>query len=416
MSAPKPPPRTITLVLVDASGNVLGALPPFQAETPWWQDIGPVVRAVQAQHGLRVTVLRLLSTELPVAHGGAVTYLAQADAAAVRNVPLQPWHGSLPEDPKRHAYACVGGPATDLAWADALLRARGDVPTGAAEQIRAWNLSSLWRLPTRGGGAWLKVVPPFFAHEGAMLAALADSPVPCLLGCDGPRLLLAELPGTDRYDAALAERLRMVDMLVDLQSAWCGRVDELLALGLPDWRGPALTEAIAATFARHADELTAAERRALETFIAALPQRFAAIAECGLADGLVHGDFHPGNVRGDTSGLVLLDWGDSGVGHPLLDQTAFLRTCPPSEMETTLSHWRAAWQRAVRGADTVRAARLLEPVATARSAVIYQHFLDHIEVAEHPYHAADVPDYLGRTAALAIMAASSAVSAAWATR
>ena len=37
----------------------------------------------------------------------------------------------------------------------------------------------------------------------------------------------------------------------------------------------------------------------------------------------MHGDFHPGNLRGDGRHLRLLDWGDSGVGHPLLDETAF---------------------------------------------------------------------------------------------
>ena len=43
---------------------------------------------------------------------------------------------------------------------------------------------------------------------------------------------------------------------------------------------------------------------------------------------------------------------------------------------------------------------LLAPIAAARQAVIYQGFLDCIEPAEHPYHAADPADWLGRTAAL----------------
>jgi hypothetical protein len=47
----------------------------------------------------------------------------------------------------------------------------------------------------------------------------------------------------------------------------------------------------------------------------------------------------------------------------------------------------------------VRAERLLAPLATARSAVIYQRFLDHIEQAEHPYHRDDPLDCLRKTAA-----------------
>ena len=54
------------------------------------------------------------------------------------------------------------------------------------------------------------------------------------------------------------------------------------------------------------------------------------------------------------------------------------------------------------------AGRLIGPVAAARQALIYQHFLDHIEPAERRYHEADVPDWLLRTAALAAGGASAA--------
>jgi hypothetical protein len=53
------------------------------------------------------------------------------------------------------------------------------------------------------------------------------------------------------------------------------------------------------------------------------------------------------------------------------------------------------------GSDPEQAAALIAPVAAARQAVIYQRFLDGMEASEHPYHQADVPDWLGRTAALA---------------
>ena len=84
---------------------------------------------------------------------------------------MQPWTGSLDEQPLRMPWAKVGGPAADLAWADQALIAAGRQRTGDAEQMRTWNLSSVWRLPTSEGAAWLKVVPPFFAHEGAVVGA-----------------------------------------------------------------------------------------------------------------------------------------------------------------------------------------------------------------------------------------------------
>jgi hypothetical protein len=341
------PLRVVTLVLVDAYGRLLGALPPFEAETPWWMDIGPVVRAARATHGLRITVLRLLDAQQASAHGGAVTYLAQLDGDA-HGAPLQPWAGSLPEHPLRHPYARLNGPHADLAWAQAELQSAGITITGEPQQIRTWNLSSLWRLPSTAGPVWLKVVPPFFAHEGALIEALHGAAVPRMLARHGSRLLMAQAPGEDLYDATLAERRSMVDLLVALQRRWFGRADELLAIGLPDWRAPALCAAIAALLHRRSDAVAPADRPLLAAFAADLPARCAAIAACGLPEGLVHGDFHGGNLRGGSGhALTLLDWGDSGVGHPLLDMPAFV---------------------------------------------------DHIEAAEHPYHHADVPAWLHTTA------------------
>ena len=393
-----PPARIVTLVLVDDDGAVLGALPPFQAETTWWQDIGPVVRAVRAREGLRVTVLRLLSAERAAAHGGAVTYLAQVDRHAAPMPRLQPWAESLPDDPRRLAYARLDGPHADLAWASEMLRAQGDTLVGEPQQIRTWNLSSLWRLPTRSGHAWLKVVPPFFAHEGAILEALVDAPVPRLLARDGARVLLAEIAGEDRYDATGSELLGMIELLVRLQNTWLNRTRELLAIGLPDWRGPRLAAAIESLISRRIAELDAADHELLQRFVAGLPQRLDAIAACGIADSLVHGDVHPGNFRGDAQALTLLDWGDCGVGHPLLDQSAFLSRVPKADVDRCRQHWSQAWREAVPGAQPERAAQLLAPMATARQALIYQSFLDGIEAAEHPYHRADVPAWLHQTA------------------
>ena len=57
-----------------------------------------------------------------------------------------------------------------LAWAAGALRSHGYRQTAPAEQMRTWNLSTLWRIPVEESSVWLKCVPPFFAHEGAILA------------------------------------------------------------------------------------------------------------------------------------------------------------------------------------------------------------------------------------------------------
>lgn len=393
----------MTLVLVERGGTVLGRLPAFVAETPWWMDVGPVVRATREQFDLEVTILRLLESERSSAHGGPVTYLAEVDPGsngAASLTALAPWNGVLTDHPLRQSWARPGGPVADLAWATSVLGDRDTAVTGPPEQIRSWNLSSLWRLPTADGGAWLKVVPPFFAHEGAILRQLQGAPVPRLLGHDGARVILANIPGEDQYDAALPALHSMVDILVGIQRAWLGRPDELLEIGLPDWRGPALTAAIAALVDRAGATISIADQAALTGFLEGLPGRFELVATCGLGDGIVHGDAHPGNVRGVDRDLVLLDWGDCGVGHPLLDLPAFLDRIPRADVVPVRERWLGRWREIVPGSDPERAAALLAPVAAARQAVIYQRFLDGIEPSEHPYHRADVSDWLGRTAAL----------------
>ena len=213
-------------------------------------------------------------------------------------------------------------------------------------------------------------------------------------------MLLADVEGEDLYDAAFPERLDMVSMLVALQAAWIGRVDDLLRIGLPDWRGPGLTALIADVVQRRSAELPAADAAALARFVAGLPDRYAAIGACGLPDTLVHGDYHPGNVRGAPGRLTMLDWGDTGVGHPLLDVPAFLRSAEPSGLDPVRAHWHDAWRDAVPGCDPVRAGELIEPVAAGRMAVIYQAFVDNIEPVERRHHDADVIEWLSRTAAL----------------
>lgn len=392
----------MTLLLCTAAGELLGSLPPFVVATPWWQETADVVAAAAAVHGIDVTVLRRVAAPADGRPpGGPVTYLAEV---AVRpRTTLAAWPGSDPlaEQPHRLPWARPGGPAADVAWADAQLDRLGRPRTGKAVQIRTWNLSSIWRLPTGSGTAWLKVVPPFFAHEGQMLTRLAADVVPPLLAYDGGRVLLDHIPGDDRYVAALPELVLMVDLLVALQSEWRTGRPELDDLHLPDWRHPAVAHRFEDTYQRTAAELDAATRAGVEALLGSLDQRYADLASCGLPDTLVHGDFHPGNVRGSDGRLVLLDWGDCGVGHPLLDQAAFLSRIADDARAPVAAHWAQAWRAQVAGCDPQRAARLVEPLAALRQALVYRTFLDNIEPDEHVYHRDDPADWLRRAATAA---------------
>ena len=167
---------------------------------------------------------------------------------------------------------------------------------------------------------------------------------------------------------------------------------------MPDWRWPALSAAIANLVDRDGPGLDDADRRTLDRFVETLPARIAAIDDAGLQDTFVHGDFHPGNVRGTPEAPTILDWGDCGLGNPLLDLPAFLEIAPPGHRRRIRDAWLAAWGKQVVTADPPRAAAFIEPLAAARQALVYRTFLDGIEPAERRYHARDVPSWLKRTA------------------
>ena len=390
-------PRIVTLVLCLADGRVLGATEPFEVPVPWWQDAASVVDAARHRLGVEVTVLRLLHAAGEAPDGGAVSYLAEVDAPVAS---LLPYREPLADHPLRLPYARPGGPAADLAWADEALRSIGRARTSAATQVRTWNLSSLWRLPTAHGAAWLKVVPPFFAHEGAILRRLDPAVVPPLLAADGPRVLLDEVPGHDLYDAPHALQLLMVELLVGLQAQWLDRVPELESLGLPDWRAEPFGRLADAVFNRTADQLDPDTRRRCETLIDALPARFAELAACGVPDTLVHGDFHTGNLVGDDHHLTLLDWGDCGIGNPLLDRAAFAPRVAPDRRPVVAQHWDSLWQAAVPGCDPARASDLMAPIAALRQAIVYDTFSVSIEPSERIYHAGDSARWLQTAAEL----------------
>jgi hypothetical protein len=374
--------RIVTLVLHEP--HVV--LPAFCVPLPWWSEAESVVAEARRRWGLSIVVLRLLGGER--LHDGPVTYLAELRGGDAS------WGQSTREGGDDHAlrmpWARPGGPQADLDWA-----AEQQAFSGEPVQVRTWNLSSVWRLPTRRGTLWLKHVPPFFAHEGAVLQRLGrlGAPVPEVVAQHDGLSLLAEVPGIDGYEAPLAQQLAAVDRLVALQTG----VDPLTitGLGAPDWRADKFQAAAAEVVAREAPEEL---RPALEALVAQLPQRFAALADCGLPDTLVHGDFHRGNLRLTDAGPVILDWSDSGIGHPLLDLAAFLERNP--DAPAVREHWLRLWKRAVPRSDPDRAAFLVAPIAALRQALIYRKFLDHIEPTEHVYHRGDPALWLTRAASL----------------
>jgi hypothetical protein len=380
--------RTATVVLV-RDGVVLGGLPPVELSMPWWPENQDVVAAVRERFGLDVTVLRLLDAPSDRLFGGHVTYLAETGTSP--GIALEPWAGDpLADEPLRQDWARPGGPAVLLGWAEDELGRHGIRLMGRPEQMRSWNLSAIWRLPTSEGRVWLKAVPPFFAHEGAVIEWVGAPTAPRLLAHAQGRTLMAEIPGPSNHDTrGAALLLPMVELLTRLQERSVGRTEELLARGVPDRRLGLMVPRIEAVAAGEGAALEPGERLALDALVDDLPRRLRQIDGCGVPDSLVHGDFHPGNVAGAVDGYVILDWGDSFVGHPLVDELAFVRRLGPQDRAAAREAFVGAWRRIAPSCDPERAAELLRPVLPLLAAVMYADFCANIEPDERVYHQAD---------------------------
>jgi phosphotransferase family enzyme len=382
--------------LVMHGGTLLGALPAFDVTSPWWADVEPVAAELDRRLGARTAVLRMVATTGRSPRGGEVTYLAEALTPPTSGPTWDgaPDPGVLAPRERRMRWAEPGGPAKILDWAADELRARGRPLTGPPVQVKSWNLSCLYRLPTAVGPVWIKCTPPFLAPEAVAIGYVAEHDpglVPDVLAtsADGGCTLMADVPGTDCWKADAVTVREVLRRYVAVQVALAGH--ELP--GLPDHRVSTLASRAERLLAPDvAGTLDAAERHALSCLVDDLPGRAAAIAAAGLPETLVHGDFHPGNWRSDGHTRAVVDWCETNHGHPAVSLLRLAEWLPTPLAALARDRWVADWRGAVPGSDPARAVELTEPVQHLEAALVYQGFLDGIEPDERPYHEGDPVD------------------------
>lgn len=388
------------------------------SERRFWQDVAHVNRGLREHFGAEALTLRCLALdyrrdqELVSTVYAAVLrdaswapppgarWVGRAELASLplateaHRAPLSEWfawYGSAPQTRLRAPWYLPGWHEDALAWAAERLGDAGLAPTGPAEQLRAWQRSTILRLPTVAGAAYLKAVPPIFGHEPALTAALAaahPTSFPRVIAFDPDRgwLLMRELPGplldAQRDDVATWERA--LASFAELQIASVARVPQLRALGVPERPlealaarlGPLLGAMAAATPASPAG-LTPEERGQLRALGPRLQAMAAELAAFGLPAALEHGDFWAGQVVVGAEGFGFLDWSDSSIAHPFFSLLLFLVEIEdyfprvPGVRERLRDAYLAPWAAAGFGDDLVRPFELAQPLAALHHALAY---------------------------------------------
>ncbi|MFE6055796.1 phosphotransferase family protein [Kitasatospora sp. NPDC056446] len=392
--------RTVTVDLTHGE-EYFGPLGPFTADSPWWSAVDEVAAGAAELAGVPVLVARLVDGRSATpGSGGRVRYHAEALERPRRLDPRPPdgdTAARLAPAEHRAAWASPGGLREALAWAETALARAGRPQAGPARQVRTWNLSGLFRLPTASGAdAWLKTTTPAFnAAEGEVIALFGGvdpTLVPAVLAADpaAGRLLLDHVPGEDCWGPGPETVAEVVPRLVAAQAALAdGRAARA---GLRDRTPRTLPARLSALLDRLPEEtdLTAAELAAVRELVAELPCLIAELAACGLPETVLHGDFHPGNWRSDGDRpATVVDYADACLGHPALDGLRPRAFLAPEAWRHHAEVWTAAWRRHAPGSDPARALELAEPLHHLSYALRYQEFLDHIEPSERPYHEGD---------------------------
>ena len=86
----------------------------------------------------------------------------------------------------------------------------------------------------------------------------------------------------------------------------------------------------------------------------------------------MHGDLHPGNVAHDGDAVMLYDWSDAAVSHPMFDLVHLTHHLPDAEAALAKAAYVEVWRAAYPDVDYDRALELAAHVEVAFQVVSYE--------------------------------------------
>jgi hypothetical protein len=222
-------------------------------------------------------------------------------------------------------------------WVDTYLRSQGQT-IQSFEEVRMMPWSQVYRVTTSEGKVmYLKHMSSPFVIEAKLLQYWTNQQnhqVPQILAVN-PDLNCFLMEGSGQcLRPLLQENYRMdwvcgaLQSYAKMQQQESQHLDELLALGVPDWRLAKLP-GLYAEFISRRDFLKAEGLREREIdFLHHLISKVEVICEdfaiYPIPETIEHGDFHDNNMLLQGDRLIINDWGDAVISHPFFSLVSFL--------------------------------------------------------------------------------------------
>lgn len=415
-------------------------LPHFEPADRDTSSVGHIGAAMREQLGIDVTVLRLVEFQrsrppeqraytiyalenhnptwapLPGARWVGRAELADLPLTVSGHAAILAAHfaeeetGVVPE--QRAPWARPGWFAQAAAWIGEQLARHGITPADPVEQVRAWGISCILRVPTNQGRMYFKAaMAPLFAAEPAITQLLAErhpKHVPQLLALDMDRvwMLQRDFGGRRLEDSPPAEWDEAVRVWGRMQRSLAGQLDVLFAAGCPDRRLEVLAAQVDELLADPAamDTLTAEEAAQFRAAAPRLQALCAQLAAYAIPPTLAHGDFHAGNIIRNDGKVVIYDWTDGCVAHPFLDMATIVEWMPEDTPAARARLWDAyltAWADCAPPERLREAARLGEVLGSLHQVVSYRHIAAALEPEARPEMLPGIPQWVRRTLRLA---------------
>jgi hypothetical protein len=309
--------------------------------------------------------------------------------------------GRAVPDPLRAPWTLPGWYERTRPWIEGALGDAGRPPARAIVQHRHWGISAVMRVETDAGRLWFKAVSEHFRHEPGVTAFMgswapgATAGVVAWEATEG-WMLLENVHGDTTPDEH--GHRAAFEQLVELQRMATGREHELLAAGCAPRPLVALPGDVAAVL----DDPILRPWLPVDATRAAgivdwLRDAVTQVEQLALPDLLVHGDFHPGNVRVVDDRTVIFDWSDAAIAKPFVDVLTWATWLPhdPDAIDALWQSFAEVWGDVLPPPTWLELRPVLEGIAGAYHVVSYAGIVRSLDRLRRPEHAGGLTEFFG---------------------